>query len=204
MFLLFQPEKHIPLGRCIRHAIVDDAAEVIAPRRGGEIGVGLQRPAGDGWRPRDDGLIADLRDGEQRRAGRLRRVPFRLVADRWRAPAATQHPPGCVESGCVWRSYWFVALVDLLNSKTSFPGSMLCAGWFRCPADWSQVWQIFRNGLDGIGRAGQRVAPDECAIRVKRDNGRRRRTGNPEETRLLGSGMMNASQQSQPDDQRVN
>src|ERR1017187_9139227 len=60
------------------------------------------------------------------------------------------------------------------------------------------------NGLDGIGRAGQRVAPDECAIRVNRDNGRRRRTGNPEETRLLGSGMMNASQQGQPDDQRVN
>src|ERR1017187_4380235 len=59
------------------------------------------------------------------------------------------------------------------------------------------------NGLDGIGRAGQRVAPDERAIRVSRDNSPRRRTGNPEETCLLGSGLMNASQQSQPDDHRV-
>src|ERR1039457_5120169 len=57
------------------------------------------------------------------------------------------------------------------------------------------------NGLDGIGRAGQRVAPDECAIRVNRDNGRRCRTGNPEEARLLGSGLMNAGQQGQPDEQ---
>jgi hypothetical protein len=45
--LLFQSEEEISLGRSIGHAGVDDLAEVVAPRRRGEIGVGLQCPAGD-------------------------------------------------------------------------------------------------------------------------------------------------------------
>ena len=48
IFLLLQPEKQISLGRCIGDAVVDDGAEIVAPGRRGEIGVGLQRPAGHG------------------------------------------------------------------------------------------------------------------------------------------------------------
>src|ERR1035441_9727861 len=69
--LFLQPEEQIPLGRRIGDAVVDNGAGIITPRRGGEIGVGLQRPTGRRWRPRDDGLVADERDGQQRRAGSL-------------------------------------------------------------------------------------------------------------------------------------
>src|ERR1019366_7973116 len=49
---VFKPEEHITLWRRIGDAVVDDRAEIIAPRRRGEIGVGLQCPSGDCLIPR--------------------------------------------------------------------------------------------------------------------------------------------------------
>src|ERR1039458_3829131 len=88
IFLLLQPEKQISLGRRIRDAVVDDGAEIVAPSRRGEIGVGLQCPAGHGWRPRHDGLIANVGDGEQRGAGGLHGVERPEAAGHGIIPAA--------------------------------------------------------------------------------------------------------------------
>ena len=66
-----EPEEDISRGRRIGHAVVHDLAGVVTPSAGGKIVVGLERPAGGRRRPRDDSLVPDIGDGQQRRAGGL-------------------------------------------------------------------------------------------------------------------------------------
>ena len=66
-----EAEENIALKRRIGRAVVRDLARVIAPDASGKIIVGLERPAGNGWIPRDDGLVANTCNRQQRCPGRL-------------------------------------------------------------------------------------------------------------------------------------
>ena len=54
-----------------------------------------------------------------------------------------------------------------------------------------------RGALDGVVCTRLRIGPDQRAIRLKSNDGGRRRPGNPEKLRLLGGGLMSAEQQGQ-------
>ena len=69
--LMCEAEENISFGRRIGHAVVHDLAGIIAPDALRKIIIGLEGPAGDGWIPRNDGLVANACDGQQRCAGRL-------------------------------------------------------------------------------------------------------------------------------------